>query len=279
MKIPFVFAACSLLVACTLALKSAPPDAARPKGVLIAVGGGGTTPEIIERALMQAGGKSAAMLIVAQASSDPKSGEESRTFWMEHGATNVSVLDVSDPVAALLAIEKAAFIWMPGGDQKRLLEALETAKLVDAIVKRFHEGAVVGGTSAGAAAMSKLMIMGGDKADLKSVKAGATQTTDGLGLWPEVILDQHFVQRQRFTRMLACVLDHPEAIGVGIDEKTAVVVSGRSFEVIGESTVLVVDARAAKRVARADGELHSASDLKLHVLKRGDKFEWAAKSD
>lgn len=279
MKIPLVLASCSMLVACTLVPKTAPPEAAPSKGVLIAVGGGGTTPEIIERALAQAGGKGVAMLIAAQASSDPKSGDESRTFWMEHGATNVTVLDLSDPAAAVRAIEMAAFIWMPGGDQKRLYEALAKAEVIDDIVKRFHEGAVVGGTSAGAAVLSKWMIMGGETADLKSVKAGGTQTSDGLGLCPEVILDQHFVQRQRFTRLLACVLDHPEAIGVGIDEKTAVVMTARSFEVIGESSVLVVDARQAKRALPTDGAAHSASDMKLHVLKRGDKFEWSAKSD
>ena len=68
-----------------------------PKGKLVIVGGGGTTDEIIQRALALAGGKDARMLVVGQASSDPKAGEESRVFWMEKGATNVGVLDLSDP--------------------------------------------------------------------------------------------------------------------------------------------------------------------------------------
>jgi cyanophycinase len=214
------------------------------------------------------------MLIVPQASSDPKAGEESRTFWMEHGATIVEVLDLADPAAATKAIEKAAFIWMPGGDQSRLYDALNAAKLVPVIVERFRAGAVVGGTSAGAAILSKLMIIGGEKADLKSVRAGGTETSDGLGLVTDVVLDQHFVKRQRFTRLLSCVLDHPDTVGVGIDEQTAVIVTGHALEVIGESSVLIIDPRGAKCAPRKAGELHDATGLKLHVLVRGDKFDF-----
>jgi cyanophycinase len=192
---------------------------------------------------------------------------------MEHGATNVEVLDLADPAAAAKAIAKAAFIWMPGGDQKRLLDALDTAKLVPVIAERFHAGAVVGGTSAGAAVLSKLMILGGEKADLKSVRAGGTETTDGLGLTVEMVLDQHFVKRQRFTRLLSCVIDHPDTVGVGIDEQTAVIIKGQSLEVIGENSVLIIDPRGSKCTPRKPGELHDATGLKLHVLTRGGKYD------
>ena len=259
--------------------KAAPQPAPQTtsKGIVIAVGGGGTTPEIIARALELAGGNSAAMLVVPQASSDPTSGPESATFWKEHGATNVEVLDLADPAAAAKAIEKAAFIWMPGGDQSRLCDALNEAKLVPVIEKRFRAGAVVGGTSAGAAILSKLMIIGGEKADLKNVRGGGTETTDGLGLVSDMVFDQHFVKRQRFTRLLSCVVDHPDTVGVGIDEKTAVVVQGHTLEVLGESTVLVIDARGAKCEPSKSGELQAATGLKLHVLMRGDKFDLGAR--
>ncbi len=277
MKLQIALALCSLSLAWAPLTQVTPP-APGPKGTVIAVGGGGTTPEIIERALQAAGGKSARVLIAAQASSDPKAGEESRTFWMEHGATDVHVLDLSDREAALKEIRAAAFIWMPGGVQTTLYDALAKADVVTAIVDRFRAGAVVGGTSAGCAILSKCMIIGGDQADLKNVRAGGTQTTDGLGVAPDVIFDQHFLQRQRFNRLLACVLDHPEQVGVGIDEKTAVVMSGTAFEVIGESSVFVVDARAAVRTPPQSGEKHSARDVKLHVLTRGDKFDLAPKT-
>ncbi|MBL8857008.1 MAG: cyanophycinase [Planctomycetes bacterium] len=275
MKTLLTLAAISIVAACTLAFQKPVGDVKAPKGKLVVVGGGGTTPEIIERALELAGGKSARMLIVAQASSNPDAGDESKVFWMEKGATNVHVLDLADEALALREVEQAAFIWMPGGDQSRLYDELAKTKVAAAIKKRYLEGAVVGGTSAGAAVQSQVMLIGGEKADLKSVRSGGSETAPGLGVWPEVIVDQHFVKRQRFTRLLACVLDHPELVGVGIDEKTAVVVTGSQIEVLGESTVLVVDARSARKAATKDAELHSATDLKLHVLRRGDKLDLA----
>lgn len=286
MKILPAFVALVLLVGCSAsasverersldasASEGARVASASTRGALVVVGGGGTTDEIIARALTLAGGKDARMLVVPQASSDPKSGEESKVFWMEHGATNVGVLDLSDHARALDEIGRAAFLWMPGGDQTRLMEELEKADVVDAIRRRHESGAVVGGTSAGAAVISQVMLIGGDKADLKSVRGGGTQTSPGLGLWPTAIVDQHFVQRQRFTRLLSCVLDNPGKIGVGIDEKTAAIVSGDRIEVVGESTVLVVDARGAQLRDVASGELHSATGLRLHVLRRGDVFD------
>lgn len=249
------------------------PRRGQVRGKLLAVGGGGTTPEIIERALELAGGKGARMLIVPQASSDPKSGEESKIFWMEHGALDVHVLDLADEPAALREVEQAAFIWMPGGDQSRLCEELARTSVPAAIARRYEQGALVGGTSAGAAALSRTMIIGGERADLKSVKPGGTQVALGLDLARDMIFDQHFVQRQRFTRLLACVLDHPAQVGIGIDEKTAVIVSGTSLEVIGDSSVLIVDARGARPATPPSGERFSALDVRLHVLQRGDRWE------
>jgi cyanophycinase len=249
---------------------------AGPKGKLIVVGGGGTTDEILARAFALAGGKDARILIVPQAAGDAEeSGESSRKFWTEKGATHVSVLDARDEKAALAAVERAQFIWMPGGDQSLLAEKLGNTPLPAAMRKRYMEGAIVGGTSAGAAIMSRAMLIGGEKADLEWIRPGGSEISDGFGFWPEAIVDQHFVKRQRFTRLLTCVLDHPELVGVGIDERTAVVVDGMHCEVIGESSVLVVDARAAKARPAKSGEPLSVSDVKLHVLHRGDKFEIA----
>ena len=82
-------------------------------------------------------------------------------------------------------------------------------------------------------------------ADLKSVAAGATITAPGLGLWPDVIVDQHFLTRQRGNRLISAVLDHPALVGVGIDEGTAVIVRGTAIEAIGKSAVIVIDPRHA----------------------------------
>jgi cyanophycinase len=124
--------------------------------------------------------------------------------------------------------------------------------------------------------LSKAMIVGGDTADLKSVRAGGTLIAEGLGLWPDAVVDQHFVQRQRFNRLFACVIDRPELVGVGIDEKTAVILHpDGACEVVGDSVVTVVDARHAKRRPTKAGELHSADGLSLSVLRAGDRFSLA----
>jgi cyanophycinase len=111
---------------------------------------------------------------------------------------------------------------MGGGDQSRLMDAVSKTAIPAAIRKRYQEGAVVGGTSAGAAVISHVMMIGGEKADMSAVKSGGTQTTDGLGLWP--VGDRRPALRPAQTVHAPCsraCSDHPELVGVGIDEKTA----------------------------------------------------------
>ena len=162
-------------------------------------------------------------------------------MWRELGATSVSVLELREPDAAVKAVETADLIWMPGGDQNRLMKVLSPTGVPAAIQKRFRGGAVVGGTSAGEAVLSQVMITG--QAELDRIHRGATQTAEGLALWPRAIVDQHFVKRQRFNRLLSAVLDRPELVGVGIDESTAAIVHGNKVEVAGSGQVLVIDAR------------------------------------
>src|SRR5450756_3012960 len=83
------------------------------------------------------------------------------------------------------------------------------------------------------------------EADLQSITAGKTATAPGLALFPDAILDQHFLKRQRVNRLVSAVLDHPSLVGIGIDETTAIFVTGRSFEVLGKNSVVVIDGRKA----------------------------------
>jgi cyanophycinase len=175
------------------------------------------------------------------------------------------VLDLSDAKAGVEQVRRAKLIWMGGGDQNRLMQALSKTGVPEAIREGFRGGAVVGGTSAGAAVMSKVMITG--EADLDRIQAGATKTADGLGLWEGVIVDQHAVKRSRLNRLLSAVLDRPELVGVAIDEETAAVVEGARFEVMGKGCVVVVDARKAKK------EAGGATGIVTHVLKAGMKWE------
>jgi len=205
-------------------------------GHLVVVGGGLFTPDIAQRTLSLAGGKAAHVLIIPQASLWSGTGPRWQTIWQQAGARQVTILNLNDRNAALEAIKTADLIWMSGGSQDRLMQALSQPGLGQAIRDRFLHGATVAGTSAGAAVMSAIML---------SRKGPIPVLEDGLGLWPDVIVDQHYLRRHRGTRLLDAVLHHPEKLGVGIDEATAVLVEGRHFEVIGRSEVVVFDARKA----------------------------------
>ncbi len=252
------------------------PAQTAPKGRILAVGGGGTTDTLVARAIELAGGPKVRMLIVPQASSAEDAGKSSLEFWREKGVVDVSILDLKDRAKALDAIAAAGFVWMPGGDQTRLMDALRAAGVIDAIRARYRDGALVGGTSAGAAVLSATMIIGGDRADLTNVKSGGTEMAEGLGLWPDALVDQHFLKRQRFNRLLSGVLDHPDLVGIGIDERTGVILHPDGVcEVVGDGGVLVIDARRANRRPAAKAELQSADAMTLAIHKAGERFTLA----
>ncbi len=242
-----------------------------PKGHLVVAGGGGMPDRIFARAIQLAGGPAAPVVVLPQASEEADTGDVVSEQWRKAGAVAVTPLALTDLAAAKRLVEAASLIWFTGGDQVKLMKALDGTGIPEIIARRYREGAVVGGKSAGAAVMSAIMLTG--DADLQSITAGATKTLPGLGLWPGVIVDQHFLKRQRQNRLMSLVLEHPELVGVGIDEDTAVVVSGRRFEVIGDSSVVVVDARRAKVESRAEGKHSAARNIAIHVLTEGMGME------
>lgn len=239
---------------------------AKKLGHLIAVGGGGTTPAIVKKTLELAGGPKARMLIVPQSSASLNSGKSSADFWRESGAENINVLSLDDKEQALKSIKEADLIWMPGGDQNRLMKAVEATGIPEAIRERYQAGATVGGTSAGAAVLSGVMLTG--DADLTAIRQGNTKSAMGLDLWPGAIVDQHFIKRQRFNRLLSAVMDHPQLIGIGVDESTAAILTGSTFEVVGAGQVVVIDARNGKVAAP-----NVAGDIRIHVLTEGMTFD------
>jgi len=246
-----------------------PATASAAGGPLIVVGGGGTGPDIVGKALALAGGKNAIVAVLPQSSAEPDAGDSSVQMWLEAGAKEAAKVAFDDTAAAA-KLRRATLIWMPGGDQTRFMKAIEGTGL-DAVIRERHAaGVAVGGTSAGAAVLAAAMFTG--DADLKSIIAGATVTAKGLGLWPEVLIDQHFLKRQRDNRLISAVLDQPTLVGVGIDEATAVIVAGSSFEVMGKSSVMVIDGRDAKVDKVKAGELATGRGLKLTVLRAGQTY-------
>ncbi len=255
-------------------------SAPAPKGHLLIVGGGGTTDDMYARALALGGGAQAKVVVFPQASELPDTGESSADAWRECGAGETRVADTRDEAAALELIANATIIWFPGGVQTRLMSALGP-NLPQAIRQRYQDGAVIGGTSAGAAVMSNVMLTGevdgasGEDGGLTFVRGRTVETGSGLGLVDWAIVDQHFLKRRRFQRLLSAVLDHQSLVGIGIDERTAILVQGKSFEVLGESNVFVIDARKARELGGKQGAPNTARDMKLELLRHGMRYDLA----
>lgn len=224
---------------------------------LVVAGGGKLPPVIYQTFIKLAGGPDRQFLAVPQASTRETASQAIANTLKKHGATKIEILDLSKPAHARKQIQNAEAIWFGGGLQNRLMDALEKAGVAKTIRTRLDDGIAFGGSSAGAAVQSDLMI------------AGDTLPIDrGLALWPEVIVDQHFVARKRFTRSFRTIMQHPEKLGVGIGESTAAVVTENSFQVIGGGTITVIDAREANQ----SGE--SWRNIRTHSLQAGDKFQF-----
>lgn len=275
-----------LVALVSLALAAAPESQEPPRGHLVLIGGGERPVAAMAKFVELAGGPEALILVLPTASQDPDYiGKLVDSFKKDYRCRNVKLLNVRTPPDALRRdyvelVEKAGGIFFSGGDQTRIVTALKDSPLLAAIRAAYLRGAVVGGTSAGTACMSPLMITGEGNFDV--VRAKAVELWPGLGLFPGAILDQHFLARHRFNRLLTVVLEHPELLGVGIDEDTAVwLAPDGTFEVLGASSVLVVDARSTEIRVEASGDtrrgVFSASPLTVHVLAPGDRFDLAAR--
>lgn len=141
----------------------------------------------------------------------------------------------------------------------------------------YDNGGVIAGTSAGAAAMSETMIVDGGS-EQSHVIGGSVRMAPGLGLIGGVIVDQHFMERGRVGRLVGAVAQNPKNLGIGIDERTAIVVErgGSSFYVLGSGAVYVLDGSDVTYSNIAEEAMHktlSIYDVRMHVLSQGDQFD------
>ncbi len=244
------------------------PPAPSKAGALIVAGGGSLPLDLRPRALELAGGKDANILIIGWASSRENAGARTAEAWKQSGATRVTVIP-EEAAAARSAIESADLIWLGGGSQSRLMDALRQRNLIDVVRKCHAQGTILSGTSAGAAVMSRHMITG--EAELEALLKSTTELIEGLGLWPGVIVDQHFLARRRWARLFTAVADHPDQIGVGIDEQTAVIVDpDGSWQVIGRGPVVVIDGRKPKTESSAK---ETTADFRVHLIGSGERWK------
>jgi cyanophycinase len=241
-------------------------SASLAKERLVLMGGGDRPPEALARFAQWAGGRDARVLVVAWASAEPAESFASiREDFAPYRFARLDMapqppIDAAERAGLVRQIERATGVFFAGGDQGRIMDVLRDAALLESLRARYRAGAVFGGTSAGTACMSSIMITG--EGDFTVIDADKVGVRAGIGLLPGVIVDQHFVKRQRQNRLFGLVLRHPGRLGLGIDEGAALLVAdNRHAEVAGRTPVMVVDGRKER------------GELVVTLLAGGDAFD------
>lgn len=223
---------------------------AKPKGALFIIGGGNRSEALIKQLVSTAQlGAKDYIIVLPMASEIPDTGFKYisqqlrvhtnlpiRNFdFNKHDTKDVKWVD---------SVANAKLIYILGGDQNRFMKAVLNTPVYAAIHQAYQKGSTIAGTSAGAAVMSKYMITG---VQLKDSKYKETfdklwdqniEFSEGLGLLEHTIIDQHFLKRNRYNRIISALAAKPGYMGVGIDESTAIIVKGNKATVSGDSQVL-----------------------------------------
>ena len=233
-------------------------------GHLIIAGGGDLGPEIVGRFIALAGGPDVPLVIIPTADDrDEFPADYAATSLLaKAGAKHVTMLHTrrksdSDTDSFVAAIQHAGGVWFQGGRHWRLVDAYLNTRVHRELMALLDRGGVIGGTSAGATIQGSFMVRG--------ARAGNTVMIDetyheGLGFLRGVAIDQHLLVRKRERDLLPVVALHPELLGIGIDERTAIVVTGDEFAVVGVSKVAIYE----------HGKPH-------YFLSPGDRFHLASR--
>ena len=257
-------------------------QAQSPKGKLFIIGGGDKPPEMLKRIIDESGISSGGYaVILPMSSSEPEaSALYAKDLFVEAGLENIFAINctlenVNSPAKAD-SIRLANLVYITGGDQARFMDIVAGSEVEKAIHGAYENGALIAGTSAGAALMSKIMITGNQlkfpdyTATFSVIETDNIETREGLGLIPEVIIDQHFLIRSRHNRLITAILQFPGTKGIGIDESTAILVTGYHAEVIGLSQVLVYTP-SSRKVKKHNGKL-GADNIRLDIYMAGESF-------
>jgi cyanophycinase len=226
-----------------------------------------------------AGGRNARIAIVPTASSIEMAGERYKALFLSLGAAKADVIllsnrDDANGDAPIELLDDATGIFLTGGNQMRLAAIVGGTRVARLVMERNRRGAVVAGTSAGASILSSHMVAFGQSGPTPRTRMA--QMAAGFGLVPNVIVDQHFRQRDRIGRLLALVAASPALLGIGIDEDTAAVFGANGLvDVIGRNSVTIVDGAQMYsdvfQVKRYDAI--TVSNAILHVLTAGHRFD------
>ena len=217
------------------------------KGHLVIVGGNLSDSSIYAKFMELAGGPDASIVIIPTAGNDEylieQGGiEKTKKRFQKQGFKNITILHTRNTEEAnsevfYAPILKAEGVWFSGGRQWRLVDSYFNTKTHEALLKLLDRGGVIGGSSAGASIQGSYLVRGDTKTNV--VMMGDHE--QGLGFITNCAIDQHLLALNRQFDIFEILEAHPELLGIGLDENTAIVVHGDEFEVIGESFVALYD--------------------------------------
>jgi len=253
-------------------------------GALFIIGGGSRPEAMVQRMIDESGIETEGYAIVLTMSGfDPDtSGFYGELQFRELGIENITSYDFGreDELSeeSQVMLEEASLIYITGGSQSRFMNAVRNEPRIETSLRTAYEnGALIAGTSAGAAVMSRIMITGDQvnypeyTSTFYNLEKNNMVTAEGLGLIEGVIIDQHFVKRARNNRLLTAVIEFPDQTGIGIDESTAILIRNNRAEVVGVSQVLVYRNQSDYSTV-FEGKL-GARDISLNIYLPGESFD------
>ena len=269
------------LIFCAFLLITSVPSMAQ-KGSLFIIGGGTRSPEIIQSLVKTASMKANDYIIVLpMATAEPEASFNAIKNQLAQasknaiGSLNFNPGNVTDR-KWLDSLTGARLIYIVGGDQTKFMKIVLNTPVYQAIHKAYQNGATIAGTSAGAAVMSKQMITGTQLKDTVYTEtfiklwADNIQFEEGLGLLDSAIIDQHFIKRSRFNRLISALAAYPKYDCIGIDEGTAIIVHQKEVAVIGVSQVIRI--AKPKNLRTTEYGLIKMDDMKFNLFTAGDQF-------
>ena len=259
-------------------------NAQKPKGKLFIIGGGNRSDQLMQHVVDLAQFKKTDYIVVL-----PMSSEEPDSAYIYFRDQFKKL--VPNPIVMLNfdkttvqnpklndSLQKAKLIFISGGDQTRFMNVVANTPVFNSIHKAFQNGSIIAGTSAGAAVMSEKMITGNQKLEKEysgtfdNIRYDNLETTPGLGLVTKAIIDQHFLRRSRYNRLISAMVEFPHLTGIGIDESTAIIVDDNTISVVGESEVIVM--KNPKGIQKLkQNKLISMEKMEMSIYVAGQQFK------
>ena len=257
----------------------------KPKGLLVAIGG--NEDKEYERhilstilSLVKKQRKNIEIITTASRYSEDAGKEYFKVFTKESdhsvGLMHISTREQANDMSLLQRISAADVIFFTGGYQLRITTVLGGSLIEREILRRYEqEHCIIAGTSAGASAMSRTMIYGGE--GKTALRKGTVKVSAGMGLVENVVIDTHFVERGRFSRLMEVVSMNSGLTGVGLGEDAAIVIEhGCILRAIGSGITVIMDGQLLKHTNVAEIEFDEAiaiENLVIHTIVNGYGYD------